>query len=100
MSNSIVSPPSLPPPSDQIYTAPQQTAADKINEAIDEGVKWGSEQIGDGIDWQKQKGSEAKDFFDALTSEGGRKAVRDCFEGVVEGAQGERDGGPDADGYN
>jgi hypothetical protein len=112
MSTSIISPPSLPPPSDQIYTAPTPTAADQINDAIDAGVQWGADKIGDGIDWLGDRISEGMnwmdnngetrrafgDCLDAVADKSPGKAINDCYD-AIRGLQDDGPDDPDGDGY-
>ena len=113
MSDLVVSPHSLPPPSDQVYTAPTPTPADQVNEAIDDGVKWAADKIGEGVDWlgdrvgeginwMRENGETRRAFgecLDAIVDKAPGKAINTCFDAIDGLDKKEAPEDPDGDGY-
>jgi hypothetical protein len=75
---------SAPPPSTQVYSAPQPTAADQVNEAIDQGVDWAAEKVGDGIEWLGDRIGEGIDWMNDKSNRDLRQQFGDCLDGISE----------------
>ena len=70
------------PPDTTVYSPPQPTAADQVNQSIDAGVNWVAGQISDGIDWLGDKASQASDWVNNnrdIIHEGGQ-----CLDAIVD----------------
>jgi hypothetical protein len=69
-----------------VYTAPEPTAIDQVNQAIDQGVGWLGDKISDGIDWLGDKAGQAADWVNdnrGIIHEGG-----ECLDAALDGKPG------------